>query len=278
MIIHPRGLWAKWDIMEQISNGLTFIHDRNLIHRDIKPNNGVKIILGCSETLTVVLFSKIDGAWKIADFGITTTASGDAITSSERKGTIGYRAPELLQGKYTKKVDVWGLGCILFELVAGRRAFTSDFQVYEYSRSESSKESFLTGLDLYEDPGFLELIKSLLEIDPTCRPTAVAIHHTFALSLWDYIGSELKDNGEIDSAMRAFERGLRIDPNSTRLQKTLQGIYGEQKSLEAESNPQSSISNSSVPHWIIRKKETDLRHLNFLGQGGYGEVHQVDYP
>jgi serine/threonine protein kinase len=53
------------------------------------------------------------------------------------RGTVGYRAPEPIQyhgfpNKYTNKVDIWALGCILYELVLGKQAFRDDLTVIEY--------------------------------------------------------------------------------------------------------------------------------------------------
>jgi serine/threonine protein kinase len=83
-----------------------------------------------------VLFSKKDRAWKLVDFGLTCEVTSKTLQSTEfANGTPGYRAPELLnEEKYTynDKVDIWAMGCILYELVVGKKLFPSDLTVLEH--------------------------------------------------------------------------------------------------------------------------------------------------
>lgn len=83
----------------------------------------------------VVLYSHRQDAWKVADMGITIDGGSDESRSTRARGKSGYRAPELLFNppKQTKKVDIWGLGCILIELATGEMAFASDECIREYA-------------------------------------------------------------------------------------------------------------------------------------------------
>lgn len=79
--------------------------------------------------------------WKVTDFGISTVGTARRLIATEgRRGSPLYLAPEILNSQsdipsYTNKVDIWGLGMIMFELVTGRRAFKSEYDVMEYPRS-----------------------------------------------------------------------------------------------------------------------------------------------
>src|SRR5438270_6912930 len=127
----------------------------------------------------LVLFSTKDRVWKLADFGLTCETTSNTFERSEfARGTTGYRAPELLNTgnyKYNTKVDMWGMGCILFELVVGRKPFSSDWAV---------RAHFQSGKDIDVDTStsitfskacmnqFSHIIRDLLQLDPKSRPSA----------------------------------------------------------------------------------------------------------
>jgi Protein kinase domain len=87
--------------------------------------------------LTRVLFSAVSGWWKIADFGLTSEATSRRLNStSGARGKPCYRAPELLREEnpgFNKKVDIWSLGCIVYELCFERKAFKDDFETYQFA-------------------------------------------------------------------------------------------------------------------------------------------------
>ena len=98
-----------------------------------------------------VLHSRKSSTWKITDFGISAEGTTNyACTTKDSKGSIGYRAPELLalesndKAVYTNKVDIWSMGCILYELAAGQKAFRNDLDVYDYRRNGKELWSWTT--------------------------------------------------------------------------------------------------------------------------------------
>jgi hypothetical protein len=97
----------------------------------------------------LVLYSSQRGWWKIADFGLTS----DGVTSRLRttilgRGTLGYRAPELLREElgYSKKTDIWSLGCIIYELCTRKPAFSNDFNIREFRSPTDLTIEFLDGM------------------------------------------------------------------------------------------------------------------------------------
>ena len=107
-------------IVHQLLQGLAFLHSQWIVHRDIKPAN--LLIMGAD--------SGEHGRVKIADFGLARIIQSP-VRSLDRDGevvTIWYRAPELLLGSkhYTRAVDVWAVGCIMYELLALQPAFPGD--------------------------------------------------------------------------------------------------------------------------------------------------------
>mgnify|MGYP001558889819 FL=1 len=95
-------------LMQQFLDGLAFIHQRGVLHRDLKGSN--------------ILLSK-HGELKIADFGLARFyAPGRGNDYTNRVITQWYKPPELLFGAtvYGSEVDMWSAGCVLFPSPAAR--------------------------------------------------------------------------------------------------------------------------------------------------------------
>ncbi|KAF7995511.1 hypothetical protein HCN44_006618 [Aphidius gifuensis] len=95
-------------IMQQMLNGLFFIHTSKVLHRDMKASN--------------ILITK-NGTLKLADFGLsrafsTATSSSNSNRYTNGVVTLWYRPPELLLGEknYGTSIDLWGVGCIMAEM------------------------------------------------------------------------------------------------------------------------------------------------------------------
>jgi eukaryotic-like serine/threonine-protein kinase len=97
----------------QIARGLAFAHDQGLVHRDVKPQN---VLLDA------------DGRAKVTDFGIAHAVDVDGMTiTGTIMGTSNYIAPEQARGQpVDEQTDVYSLGCVLYELLAGEVPFDGD--------------------------------------------------------------------------------------------------------------------------------------------------------
>src|SRR5271170_5478965 len=127
--------------------------------------------------LILVLYSRNVGAWKITDFGLTSEGTSKRCnTTRYSRGTSGYRAPELLkeEASYNNKVDIWAVGCILYELAYRKKAFTSDFHVLSFaiSKDRDRPPPFLP-LDSRSEKCLSELIFAMLDLEWWRRPTAI---------------------------------------------------------------------------------------------------------
>nr|KAF6374727.1 NIMA related kinase 5 [Pipistrellus kuhlii] len=94
----------------QISLGLKHIHDRKILHRDIKTQN--------------IFLSKNGVVAKLGDFGIARDLNNSTELAQTCIGTPYYLSPEICQNKpYNNKTDIWSLGCVLYELCTLRHPF-----------------------------------------------------------------------------------------------------------------------------------------------------------
>jgi len=97
----------------QIARGLAFAHEQGLVHRDVKPQN---VLLDA------------DGRAKVTDFGIAHAVDVDGMTiTGTIMGTSNYIAPEQARGQpVDEQTDVYSLGCVVYELLAGDVPFDGD--------------------------------------------------------------------------------------------------------------------------------------------------------
>lgn len=122
----PLPLHSALKVCRAIAEGLAAAHGEGIVHRDIKPSN---------------IFITDDGQVKILDFGIASLrdeavedsrpgSQAPTLTqpgSSRMAGTVGYMSPEQIEGRAVDgRSDIFGLGCVMYEVLTGRRAFRGD--------------------------------------------------------------------------------------------------------------------------------------------------------
>jgi pimeloyl-ACP methyl ester carboxylesterase len=106
----PLAIEDALEIATQMAQALSRAHQSGLVHRDVKPAN------------TMIMS---DGLVKIVDFGLAKLAgSSDLTRTGTTLGTVAYMAPEQIRGgDVDARADVWALGVVLYEMLAGRRPF-----------------------------------------------------------------------------------------------------------------------------------------------------------
>src|SRR5438105_1046249 len=125
----PVPLTEALPIARQIAEALEAAHEQGIVHRDLKPAN-IKV--------------RPDGRVKVLDFGLakaiepgvsrSTVSQSPTITTPAQMtgigvilGTAAYMSPEQAAGKpVDKRADIWAFGCVLFEMLTGRRAFEGE--------------------------------------------------------------------------------------------------------------------------------------------------------
>lgn len=173
-----------WRFIRDVASGLAYLHDNDIIHRDIKPDN--------------ILLDE-QGNYVITDFGLSTKIRSTLRRASTRQmndshdqsGTISYMAPEMFMARpqVVKATDIWAFGATIYEVATGEAPFFGQGGVMELHGAELPKLPDKYGKALQQ------LMVRCLAKDPWDRPTASEIARiatAYADSLGVNTGS--KDN------------------------------------------------------------------------------------
>ncbi|KAG0643278.1 kinase-like domain-containing protein [Tuber brumale] len=222
------------NISKQILEGLEVMHEQGIAHRDLKPAN-----------IFVVRMSPV---WvKIGDFGISKRIlPQDTTTLHTQVATPVYSAPEVLgldsdseTSDYTNSVDIWSLGCVVYELLAGTKLFLSEGQAsLFYLEKWPFPENKLKACSPPTDHVGISLLKSMLAIKPKDRPTAAdALRHAW------FVGLE-SDNEDSESDHDKMTQSRGESSLSGRSENKLASYYKQKKNK----NEGSPITQDDTKH------------------------------
>jgi Tol biopolymer transport system component len=169
LAVGPVPVRKALDYAIQIARGLAAAHEKGIVHRDLKPEN---------------LFLTKDGRVKILDFGLAKLKPSE---SEEREqtnlptgsvgtepgvvlGTMGYMSPEQVRGKPADhRSDIFAFGAILWEMLAGRRAFRGDTAADTMTAILTKEPDELSGTNAAIHPGLDRIVRHCLEKNPEER-------------------------------------------------------------------------------------------------------------
>ena len=145
------------EIASPLASALGFAHAKAVIHRDVKPSN--------------VLLPP-DGGVKLADMGIARLLSPEALTATlSVRGTAGYISPEQVRGdRVDARADLYSLGCVLFEMLAGRTPFEGNLAALSYAHTHTPAPR-VRSINPDVPAAMDELVAAMLEKDPAKRPS-----------------------------------------------------------------------------------------------------------
>ncbi len=201
----PMSLDRKVAIIVQVLAGLAHAHQAGIVHRDIKPAN---------------IFINHDGTVKIMDFGVARLTSASMTGTGNIVGTADYMSPEQVKGaKVDGRSDLFSVGCMLYELMAGRRPFHSENLMaifYKITHEEPNFDLIPQGLDYN---ALLPVLKQSLSKNLEERfQTAYA----FAVALRDY----LKKHATSESGAHALEGLIDLEPPPSTPPRSLNDAIG----------------------------------------------------
>ncbi len=148
------------EILSQMAAGLVHMHEKGWVHRDVKPDN---FLLDQSHHV------------KLIDFNLSRKRSGmlGKIFGSRGKvqGTYSYIAPEQIRGGPSDpSADIYSLGCVIYEFLAGKPPFTANTPAELLQRHIRSKPPMLTVADKNITPEFAAFVARMMAKEPRERP------------------------------------------------------------------------------------------------------------
>jgi serine/threonine protein kinase len=158
---HNSTVAVAASVAAQAADALTHVHSLPVVHRDIKPHN---------------LLIARDGTVVLIDFGIAKPIGRHATPYTRHGSTVGsrgYQAPEqILERQVTPQTDLYALGCVLYELLAGRPPFTGD-RLADQHLNETPLPLLVHAPHVPAE--LAEITLQLLEKEPDRRPASAAI-------------------------------------------------------------------------------------------------------
>ena len=213
------------DILRQILTTVKYCHSQDIIHRDLKPEN-------------ILFFDEEHKKIKIIDFGISAL-----LNTKTRAGSLNYISPEVLSGKDSSSlpsVDVWSIGCILYEMLTGKKMFDGTHDEVK-SKIMDRKVVFPTFLSVEAT----DLIDRLCKYHTKDRLTIEgALDHPWMKD------EKIKDKAEIEYIKRLF-----VKPKSTRHKHLTISNSGGLKN--ANKKIVSSLQNLNKKY-VITKKPNEM--------------------
>lgn len=223
-------------IFTQIILGLDYIHSQNILHRDIK-------------TANVFLFRK--GLVKLGDFGIAREVNNDELAHT-LIGTPYFMCPELIKGQsYGFPADIWAAGCVLFELLARKHAFTGKSREELFANIMSGQ---MPQMPNQYSKQLTDLLRQMLNQDPAKRPSCKDILATEIIGQGlDSLQSKLTRHfGGKSNVPTSSHRTPRNQRNSNR--NTTERLISQSNSFDQTDD---ELDQQRIPTWLQDNNPND---------------------
>lgn len=151
------GLAQRLQALVGVALAMAHLHERGVVHRDVKPEN---------------ILVDARGHAKLLDYDLATKAGEPARSGPVIAGTIAYLSPEQARGQYAQPAsDVYGLGAVVYRGITGQAPFTGD--AWEVLRAHAATDPPAPSSVRRDLEPFDQLVSVLMAKDPGARPTAL---------------------------------------------------------------------------------------------------------
>lgn len=221
-------------LLTQVASGLDAAHDRGLVHRDVKPAN---ILIATDE--------RGERAY-VTDFGLAKRFHGDPSTALTKTGvvvgSVGYMSPEQITGGRTDgRADIYSLGCVFFEMLAGRSPYGDSESVMAmlYAHVNAPAPSVERRLAA-SFPGLDAVIARAMAKDPGARyPSAGAFAHAAAAAV---------RTTNVEGPRRSEGAGAGTNRSRSPATRKMVSVV---RCRVAVSSSRDEIGDSTLPHDVI---------------------------
>ena len=212
-----------WSIFIQMVYGIKELHDRNIVHRDLKSAN---------------IFLMKNGICKLGDLNVSKVAKSGLLKT--QTGTPYFASPEVWGGKpYGLKSDIWSLGCILYQMATLKMPFQGNNFKEVYSNISKCKYQPLP--DIYSNE-LDSIIKKLLQIEPEKRPNCHQIlkDPIVVEKLKTLFGTDISRSFNEEDNLENLKNNIKDNNNNELSKKASNDIKNINKEIKNDSTNQNS--------------------------------------